>query len=157
MAVTDYLLDQAETDWPKALASWSWLLPAEFTLWLVNRFADLFLVTADGSVHVLDVGVGTLARVAENREDFCNQMDDEAVARDRLLISLVDELTAAGVALGPGQCYGFRTLPVFSGGEYAVENCAPIAVWDYLGACGTIHEQIRDLPDGARVQLAVKE
>jgi hypothetical protein len=52
ISVADYLIDQSGIDWPKALASWSWLLPPEFTLWLVNRFADLFLVLPDGSVHL---------------------------------------------------------------------------------------------------------
>jgi hypothetical protein len=33
----DYLIDQGGIDWPQALASWSWLLPPEFTLWLVKR------------------------------------------------------------------------------------------------------------------------
>jgi hypothetical protein len=56
ISVADYLIDQSGIDWPKTLASWSWLVPPEFTLWLVNRFADLFIVLADGTVHMLDVG-----------------------------------------------------------------------------------------------------
>ena len=67
---------------------------------------------------------------------------------------LVDRLVAAGVALRPGRCYGFRMLPVL-GGAYAVENCAAISIPDYLGATGSIHEQLRDLPDGSRVRLKI--
>jgi hypothetical protein len=56
ISIADYLIDQSGIDWPKALCSWSWLLPPEFTLWLVNRFGDLFLVLPDDTVHMLDVG-----------------------------------------------------------------------------------------------------
>ena len=68
--VQDYLIDQDGIDWPRVLSDWSWLLPPMATVWLVNRFADLFLILEDGSVHMLDVGAGTLCRVAESRDDF---------------------------------------------------------------------------------------
>lgn len=154
ISVADYLIDQSGIDWPKALASWSWVLPPEFTLWLVNRFADLFLVLPDGTVHMLDVGGGTLTKLADNRDDFGAKIDEDDNANQWLMIPLVDDMVAAGVVLQPGQCYGFRTPPVL-GGDYTVENAAPLPVWDYLGACGSIHEQLRDVPDGSRVVLKV--
>jgi hypothetical protein len=43
ISIDNYLLDQTGTDWPTVLEHWSWLLPDEFTLWLVNRFCDLFM------------------------------------------------------------------------------------------------------------------
>lgn len=154
IAVADYLIDQSGIDWPKTLASWSWLVPAEFTLWLVTRFADLFLVLPDGTVHMLDVGTGTLTKVAESRDDFCTKIDEDDNANQWLMIPLVDRMVAAGVVLQPGQCYGFKTPPVL-GGDYSVENASPLPLWDYLGAYGSIHEQLRDVPDGAQVVLKV--
>jgi hypothetical protein len=152
--VADYLIDQGGIDWPKALASWGWLLPPQFTVWLVNRFADLFLVLPDGTVHLLDVGAGTLSKVADSRDDFCAKIDAGDNADQWLLILLVDKMVAAGVALRPGQCYGFKTPPVL-GGEYAVANAGPLPVADYLGAYGSLHEQLRDVPDGSQVVLEV--
>jgi hypothetical protein len=32
ISVADYLIDQSGTNWSKALTSWSWLVPPEFTL-----------------------------------------------------------------------------------------------------------------------------
>jgi hypothetical protein len=154
VSVNDYLIEQSGIDWPAVLTSWSWLVPARFTLWLVNRFADLFLVLDDGSVHMLDVGDGTLCRVADSRDDFCNKMDEGDNANQWLMIPLVDRMVAAGIALGPGQCYGFKLPPVV-GGQYAVENIAAISIADYLGACGCIHEQIQDVPDGGHVILKI--
>jgi hypothetical protein len=154
ISVADYLIDQSAIDWPKALAAWSWLVPPEFTLWLVNRFADLFIVLPDGSVHMLDVGSGTLVKVADSRDDFCARIDDLETANEWLMIPLVDRLVAAGIELRPGQCYGFKTPPVL-GGEYTVANCGPLSVCDYLGGYGSIHKQLRDVPDGSQVVLEV--
>ena len=152
--ITDYLLDSEGIDWTRALATWRWLLPAEFTVWLANRFAELFLVVPDGSVYMLEVGAGTLTKLAESRDDFCTKIDDGNNANEWLMIPMVDRMIAAGFTLQPGQCYGFKISPVL-GGEYDVENCAPITVWDYLRANGLIHEQIQNLPDGATVELKV--
>jgi len=154
LSVTDYLIDQSSVDWPRTLGSWSWLLPREFTLWIVNRFADLFLVIPDGSVYMLDTGAGTLNRVADGRDDFCSRIDEDDNASQWLMIPLVDHAVAAGMVLQPGQCYGFKLPPVL-GGHYVVENVAVLPVWDYLSACGSIHAQLRDVPDGSQVVLDV--
>ena len=154
ITVADYLIDQRDIDWNGALSTWFWLVPQELTLWLVNRFADLCLVFPDGAVHLLDIGLGTLTRVAESRDDFCRQCDETETAAEWLMIPLVDRMVAAGMTLQPGQCYGFKR-PSVLGGDYTVENMAPISIADYLGAYGSIHEQLRDLPDGTEVVVKV--
>jgi hypothetical protein len=154
IAVADYLIEQSGIDWSKALATWSWLLPPRFTLWLVNRFADLFLVLPDGTVHMLDVGVGTLTRLADSRDDFAAKIDEDDNADLWFMIPLVDQMVAAGVVLQPAQCYGFKKPPVL-GGDYRVENAGPLLLWDYLASYGSIHEQLRDVPDGTQVVLKV--
>jgi hypothetical protein len=154
VSIHDYLLDQSAVDWPAVLEPWTWLLPDDFTLWLANRFCDLFIVTSDGSVHMLDVGAGTLSRLADNRDDFCSKIDEGDNANHWLMIPLVGQLVAAGIHLLPGQCYGFKIPPVI-GGEYTIENCAAISIPDYLGSTGSIHDQLRGVPDGAHVRLRV--
>ena len=156
MSVHDYLIDQEGVDWPAVLAGWSWLLPPEYTLWLVTRFGDLFVVPPDGTIHMLDVGAGSLTQVAESRADFGRGIDEGDNADNWLMIPLVDELVAAGLRLRPGECYGYKIPPVL-GGEYAVENCAVLPIADYLGAYASIHEQLRDVPDGAQVVLEVED
>jgi hypothetical protein len=154
IAVAEYLIDPNGVDWPKALASWSWLLPPKFTLWLVSRFADLFLVLPDGTVHMLDVGAGTLTKLAESRDDFATKIDEDDNANQWLMIPLVDQMVAASVILQPGQCYGFKTPPVL-GGAYTVENAGPLQLLDYLTGYGSLHDQLKDIPDGAHVVLNV--
>jgi Domain of unknown function (DUF1851) len=156
ISLEDYQINPDGIDWPAALAGWSWLIPSEFTLWLVNRLCDLFIVTVDGSVHMLDVGAGTFRQLAANRDEFCRLIDEADNAKEWLAISLVDKLVASGLLLQPGQCYGFKMPPVL-GGPYEVENCGVLPIPEYLGANGSIHDQLRGVSDGSRVVLRVVE
>lgn len=156
MLIDDYIIDQHGFDWPKLLESWFWLLPKKFVVWIMNRFGDLFIVLDDGTVHKLDIGCGTLTQVAESREDFIVKIDKPGRADDWLMIPLVDRMVAAGKTLTEGQCYGFRVPPVL-GGKYDDENIVVISIQDFLAAYGSIHEQIKDVPDGERVVLEIIE
>src|SRR4029079_5170484 len=89
IAVHDYLIDHTGFDWPRLLAEWAWLLPPEVTVWLMNRFGDLFLILEDGSVQMLDVGGGTLTRLADDRGDFCRRVDEGDHANQWFTIPLV--------------------------------------------------------------------
>src|SRR5277367_314921 len=72
MDLKDYLIPQAGKDWRTLLAGWLQVLPPSFTLWMVNRFGDLFVVLDDDSVHMLDVGVGSFKRLADSRSHFAS-------------------------------------------------------------------------------------
>jgi len=156
MNVHDYLIDHRGFDWPNILVDWTWLLPDnEFTLWLMNRYGDLFIVTASGSVHLLDVCGGSIKKVAESRYDFCNRVDEDDNGNNWLMIPLVDKLVAAGKLLKEGRCYSF-VLPPVLGGDYTVENTSDLNVVEHFGVYASIHRQIKDLPDGTRVNLKVE-
>jgi len=154
MSVHDYLVDHRDFDWQMLFKEWTWLVPKEFTVWLMNRFGDLFLVFEDGSVHMLDVGGGTLERVASSREDFGFKIDEDDNANDWLMIPLVDDLVAAGITLSEGQCYSYRKPPIL-GGDYTVENTCILPIAEHYGMYGLIQNQIKDLQDGAEVVIEI--
>ncbi len=155
-SLSSYIIPQSDLDWPDLLGSWAWLLPREVTVWIVSRFGDLFLVVDDGSVQMLDVGVGSLVKVADSREDFARRIDEPGNADDWLLIPLVDELVAAGIKLGDGQCYSYWQLPVL-GGTYSSENVKVVSLEHHFKAFGPIHEKIKDLPDGTKVKFEIEQ
>ena len=156
MSINDYIIDHLSFDWPKLLSNWSWLLPETLTVWIMNRFGDLFLVFDDGTVHMLDVGCGSLKKVAHDRDDSSIKVDQDENANEWFMIPLVDRLIASGLKLEPGQCYGFRQPPILGGG-YSVNNVAVVSVDDYYGGYAWIHRQISDLPDGSRVALVANK
>jgi hypothetical protein len=156
MLLTDYLIDHSSFDWSILLCEWTWLLPPSFTAWLMNRFGDLFIVLEDETVHMLDVGTGTLRKIAENRADFAEMLDDAENANNWLMIPLIDQLIARGLMLGEGQCYSYKQPPVL-GGNYELENIFVLSIQEHYGAYGSIHRQLKDLPDGAQVVIKLKK
>jgi hypothetical protein len=153
-AIADYVISQEGLDWSKLLQPWGWLLPPTFTLWIVTKFVDCFLVLPDGSVHWLDVSAGQFTKVAASREEFCEKSDDDEQANFWFAMTLVDDLVANGVTLDPGSCYGFKK-PVVLGGGYEVDNVYPASIEEYLWFMGDFHLQIRDVPDGGTVEMKV--
>jgi len=79
-------------------------------------------------------------------------MDIDDNSSDWFMIPLIDDLVAAGKTLRPGYCYGYLRNPVL-GGEYSVDNTVVIPVTEHYGLNAEIHEQIKDLPDGAQVTI----
>lgn len=154
--LTDYTLDTQSVDWPDLLSTWAWLVPGEFTVWFVNRFGDLFLVYEDGAVSRLDVGGGSLEKLAESRGEFSDLIDEGNNANDWLMMPLVDQLVSAGMKLGPGQCYSYAQLPVL-GGDYTVANTRVVPFAQHYKAFGPIHEKLKDLPDGTTVKFVVTD
>lgn len=154
MDIENYLINHEELDWTELLQSWTWLLPDEFTIWLANRFGDLFLVFNHDSVHLLDVGSGTIEKLADSRDDFCDKINEGNNANIWLMISLVDELVEKEKTLLNGQCYSYVQLPIF-GGEYSTENVAVKEIGFHYAALGGIHEAIKDIPDGTNIKFTV--
>ncbi|MEI9976980.1 MAG: DUF1851 domain-containing protein [Ignavibacteriota bacterium] len=155
MNVNDYLIDQAGFDWPTLLAAWAEVLPETFAVWLVNRFGDVFIIAEDGSVQRLDVAVGAVDRVANSRDQFAELMDAPHNANNWLMIPLVDQCVEHGILLQPGQCYGFKTPPLF-GGEYAPVNVAPVDLVENYAFLCDMWAQTKDLPDGSPIRLIVR-
>lgn len=154
MNIFDYILDHQRIDWGSVSQPWQELLPKDFRVWLMNRFGDLILITDDEAVHFFDVGNGSIERVAENKEQFMERIDQEDNADNWLMISLIDQLVSAGKILQDGYCYSYLTLPVF-GGEYSVNNTTMLPIAEHYGVCASIHEQIKGLPDGTKVVIEV--
>jgi hypothetical protein len=152
MDIHNYLIDYDELDWSTVLQEWTWLLPAEFRVWLLTRTGDLFITIADGSIHMLDVGAGELRRVAGSRDEFCVKIDEPGIAQDWLMIPIVDRLVASGAVLAPGQCYSFRQLPVL-GGTYDADNRMAFGIREHFGGWGSVQRQISELPDGSEVVI----
>ena len=136
------------------LAEWRWLLGAEARLLGWASSGDLFVTDARGAVSRLDTEGGALEPVSGSADEFRRALEDPGRAEDLLLGSVVREFEARHGPLGPGDCLGFRTLPVF-GGAYTSENRVRLPIAEHAAVTGDVHRQVRDLPDGARVSIKI--
>lgn len=148
----DYLIDHSEFDWNKLLAGWTWLLPPTFTVWLMNRFGDLFVITPDNRVHMLDIGAGVFLTLADSRDELSEKIDEQDNANSWLMIPLVDAAVAAGQTLAQGECYSFK-LPPILGGQYTLDNVFVLEISKHFAAYASIHNQLRDVPYGTQVNI----
>ncbi len=100
-------------------------------------------------MHILDVGRGTLERVADTRDDFVTRIDQDDHNNTWMMVCLVDACVKADVTIGPNQCYGFK-IPPMLGGSYTVENMEATDLSVHYSLLGEIFEQTRDLPEPGR-------
>jgi hypothetical protein len=77
------------------------------------------------------------------------------IVNDWFLPPLIEKLHAAGKIPGSGCCYTFVTLPIFAEGTYDVSNLNPVPAKDHFSVTGHIHNEIRSLPNGAKVKINV--
>ena len=152
MNINDYLLEHTGWQWRDLLQHWTWLLPPSFTVWMVNRFGDLFIRFDDGTIHHLDTGSGTLRQVAATRDEFCAICDDPEQANFFLMVPLVDELVAAGRTLRTGECYSYQLAPAFEG-TFTPDNVVVRTIADHYNIFGPQHLLTKDIPDGTSIQF----
>jgi type VI secretion system (T6SS) immunity protein Tdi1 len=148
----DLIVSFGGIDTDRMLEFWRWLIPKTHRPLFATALGDLFLVTPNGSVTWLDMGDGQLQVVARNEAEFAQKAADPDNNNFWFGAVLVDELRAAGTVLGPGECYCYLQLPML-GGEYEPENFKVYDVVTHFRVWGPIHEQLRDLPDGRRVEF----
>ena len=70
------------------------------------------------------------------------------------MIKLTDACVAAGLTLGPSQCYSFKNPPIL-GGAYSVENVWPADLAVHYSFQADICKQAKDLPDGTKVKIVI--
>ncbi len=124
-------------------------------------FGGVFFEKTDGGVFWLECPTGEIAWVADSAETFQSYLSgprDDAWYEHIdvwFLTEFVQKLHDAGKRPGPGQCYGFTILPVFREGRYEVGNILVLSARKWLTFAASLHEQIRDVPDGTKVQFKV--
>ncbi len=156
MHITNYLINQNNHNWDNLLREWGYLLPNLFSLWLVNLLGDLIIVNTDDEVLFIDVGNGTSEVIAKSREEFMQLLNIDDNANHWLAIPLVESCKVRGLILSEGECYGFKMPPILGGG-YEPENIVPRKLASNYQFLIHIHNQIKDLPDGAKIKISFSD
>ena len=148
----DLIVSLVGIDTGAMLEFWRWLIPPSHQPLFATALGDLFLTDSDGRVLWLDMGDGQMQQVAASAVEFEQAVADPDNNDLWFGTVLVDDLRAAGKVLGPGECYCYLQLPIL-GGEYEPGNFRVYDVVTHFRVWGPIHEQLRDLPDGATVEF----
>jgi hypothetical protein len=150
-----YMLPVDRADWHELLAQWT-LLPKNVRPWLLTKFGELIVEQEDGAIGILQTSAATYSVIAKDATDFCEWLADPDKLAEWFLAPLVDRLEKAGRTLTPDRCYCFKQ-PLCLGGGFDDSNIGTIAVRESFLAYGELFRQIKDLPDGAQINIKITE
>ena len=133
------------------LEDWAWLTKKRYALIAMNAFGDMFLLCESGEIEMLQLEAGEITKVADSAAEFQKLTSDKEKQQSWFFLGLLSKLEMAGFKLGDGQCYALKK-PIVLGGTVGMENIeiAPIAA--HVSLLGQIHQQVRQLGPGTRVQ-----
>jgi hypothetical protein len=132
------------------LSDWRWLVGEEYEPVVISALGDLFLRRDDGHIFWLSTGWGQLTEVADSDGEFKKLMVQPNHAAEWFIPNLVGDLLSSGKKLGPRECFSYQVPPILSG-EIDPDNFEPTDLSVHFSVLGQIHEQVKDLPEGAPI------
>ena len=134
--------------------SWGWVgvNPAEVVG--ENDFGNLMIKDTEGKYWRLCPEDVYCEIIAEDRDSLDRLSKDQDFLEDWYMSDLVEQATAEYGPLEAGHKFHL-TIPGVLGGEYAVSNIKPVPVTEQIRFSGSIGKQIKELPEGAEIQLKV--
>ena len=144
--------DITNLDVENILSGWQWLVHDIKEVIVMSCLGDLFLLGKDDSVYWLQTDVGILTKVAEDLQQFRQDLTDKDKIDNWFLPLLVEKLITSGKRLKENEVYSYKKIPVI-GGEYTEDNIEPKDISIHFSLSGRICEQIKDIPDGTKVNI----
>jgi hypothetical protein len=134
------------------LSSWRWKLKSDIKIIMISIFGDLFLEDENGCIYWLITDGGGLNKIANDRNEFEILLNKEENIDNWFLPALVEKLELAGLELRENEVFSPKKMAVL-GGTYNVDNFLPTDMGVHFAFTGQICEQIKDLPDGTKVNI----
>jgi hypothetical protein len=94
----------------------------------------------------------TCEKIADDHAAFSKVWNNQDFLFDWDMAKLVSIAKDKLGILEEGRCYCFKLSPVL-GGTHEVNNMAAISLKELIAFSGDIAEQIKDVPDGGKVEI----
>ena len=155
LTINELTRDITEVDIGDILSCWMWKVADMKAVAVMTILGDLFLIGQDDAIYWLQTDIGSLTKVADNMRQFEQYLTDEDKVDNWFIPLLVEKLITAGKRLKENEVYSFKKTPVL-GGEYSIDNIEPMNMSVHFAFTGQICEQIKDLPDGTKVNIKLE-
>ena len=133
---------------------WTGIEPAEVIG--VNAFGNLIARDIHGRYWRICPEDVYCKVVADSTASYHALLNDKDFVDDWEMSGLVNEARETVGQLESGQSYCLK-VPGILGGAYGGENLATISTIELIRFSGDLGRQIRDLPDGSKIELRVVE
>lgn len=134
------------------LEGWGWTGARPDVVVEVNRFGNVIFRTTGGAYWRICPEELTCEVIADSEATFARLKQDPDFLEDWEMLRLVKEAEAAYGTQPDERCFCLK-IPGALGGEYSVENVGTNSVAELIRFSGDLAEQIKDLPDGAKVSF----
>ncbi|MFT7186667.1 MAG: hypothetical protein ACI84K_002070 [Pseudohongiellaceae bacterium] len=139
-------LDRAEI-----VADWEWLIGKGKEPVLITATGDAFLQDLkDGSIFFLDVTIGEFSLVTKSVDEFNALLSNQEFVTNYFFVQMIGEMKRVNVKLEKGQVYSFKVPPAL-GGKYETSNVEVTSIYVHFSVNGQLHNQIKDVPAGTKV------
>lgn len=119
-----------------------------------NEFGNLIIKDTDGKYWRMCPEDVYCKIVANNRDELDKLSQDQGFLADWYMTALVDQAKVSVGPLADGRKYCLA-IPGVLGGAYDSSNIKSVPLVELIRLSGDIGKQIRDLPDGAQIELKV--
>lgn len=146
----DLQVDFDERIADKLISDWKWLVGHDKVPLMIASIGDIFLKDDNAKVYWLNVGEGSIKVVADSIDGFERKLQDQEQVSEWFMPELIAALRASGLELKSGEIYSYKKLPIL-GGDYTVGNFEITAMEVHFSFTGQIYEQVKDLPEGTKI------
>jgi hypothetical protein len=121
-----------------------------------NAFGNVIFTDHEGQYWRICPEELSCEVIAVDSAEFSRLQHSDSFLRDWTMQALVDQVSAAIGTPTAGRCYCLK-IPAVLGGAYALHNFGTIGRAELISASDHIAEQIKDLPDGAKIRLKITD
>ncbi|MFL5240785.1 MAG: T6SS immunity protein Tdi1 domain-containing protein [Gemmataceae bacterium] len=134
--------------------AWGWmgLEPAEVVA--ANSFGNLIIRATDGAFWRICPEEWSCQKIASNSEDFATVSSANKFRIEWEMSRLVEQAREKLGPLPEGRCYCLK-VPAVIGGAYEVTNMGTISLVELTSFAGDMAKQIKDLPDGSKIEIKI--
>lgn len=134
--------------------SWGWVGINPQELVIENEFGNLILRDSDNRFWRLCPEDVYCEVVAESIDGYNSLIKSDEFLEDWFMSAMVQDAKSRLGQLEPG--YKFHmVIPGVLGGEYGGSNIKAVPLVEIIRFSGDVGKQIKELPDGAQIQLKV--
>ena len=132
--------------------AWGWAGIDPVEVVRVNSFGNLLIRDAANKYWRICPEELSIEIVADDEAAFNSLLEDPDFAEDWTMRVVVQAAEQKLGSLGSGRVYCLK-IPGVLGGRYEQSNYGTISIKELIRFAGDVAAQIKDLPDGARVEF----
>lgn len=136
--------------------AWAWRSFEPIELVDLNAFGNAIVRAPDGGYWRICPEELSLERVAGSAEELALLRADPDFDTDWSMAALVEAAVARLGRPADGRCFHLA-VPAVLGGAYDADNMRTISVEELHRLAGDLARQIDELPDGAQIELKVRD